>query len=150
MIMARLPAKPVEPSAKPAIQLRVFGNKPFMRWAGKFGASNKSLWGAAQVEPDANLGGGVFKFRLAREGQGSSGGARLIVAMKQAERIVMMFAFEKKDLSNINVKELKGFRKLAKIYLERTEAEMNKLVKDGELIEIKAPPAEEPAKQGRA
>jgi hypothetical protein len=121
-----------------------------MRWAGKFGASDKALWRAALKEPDANLGGGVFKFRLAREGEGSSGGSRLIVAMKQDERIVMMFAFEKKDLSNINVKELKGFRKLARIYLERTEAEMNKLVKDGELIEIKAPPAEEPAKQGGA
>ena len=150
MIMARLQSKPVEPSAKPAIQLRVFGNKPFMRWAGKFGASDKALWEAAEKEPDANLGGGVFKFRLAREGEGSSGGSQLIVAMKQDERIVMMFAFEKKDLSNINVKELKGFRKLARIYLERTEAEMNKLVKDGELIEIKAPPAEEPAKQGGA
>ena len=61
-----------------------------------------------------------------------------------------MFAFEKKDMPNINAKELKAFKKLAKIYLKRPEAEMDKLVKDGELIEIKAPRAKEPAKQGRA
>lgn len=80
----------------------------------------------------------MFKFRLAREGQGSSGGARLIVAMKKGERIVMMFGFEKKDMANIDTKELKGFKKLAKIYLELSDQQMGSLVKKGELTEIKS------------
>jgi hypothetical protein len=120
--------------------LRVFGNKPFMRFARKFGVSDQDLWDAAQGEPDADLGGGVFKFRMAREGEGSSGGARSIVAMKKGQRIVMMFGFEKKDLSNIDARELKGFRKLAKVYLEASEQEMDSLVKGGGLAEIKPPP----------
>lgn len=119
-------------------RLRVFGNKPFMRFARKFGISGQELWSASRGGPDADLGGGVFKFRLAREGQGSSGGARLIVAMKKGERIVMMFGFEKKDMANIDTKELKGFKKLAKIYLELSDQQMGSLVKKGELTEIKS------------
>lgn len=122
-------------------KLRVFGNKAFMRFARRFGASD--LWDAAKGEPDADLGGGVFKFRLARKGEGSSGGARSIAAVKKGERIVMMFGFEKKDLSNIDDKELKAFRKLAKVYLGLSDEEMGSLVKRGELAEIQAPPAEE-------
>ena len=139
--MARVPA--ANRTRKPSLVktgLRVFGNKPFMRFARKFGVSDQDLWDAAQRDPDVDLGGGVFKFRLAREGEGTSGGARSIVAMNKGQRIVMMFGFEKKNLSNIDAKELKGFKKLAKIYLERSELEMDSLVKSGELTELEAPP----------
>lgn len=149
--MAKSPAKkPAEPPAKPEAGLRVFGNKPFMRFARKFGATDKDLWEVLQEEPDADLGGGVYKFRLARESEGSSGGARSIVAMKRHERIVMMYAFEKKNSPNINSKGLKAFKRLAKIYLERSDEEMEKLVKIGEMLEIKAPPAQEPQRQIRS
>jgi hypothetical protein len=124
---------------KKATGMRMFGSKPFMRFARKFGATDEELWRRALEEPDADLGGGVYKFRLAREGEGSGGGARSIVAMKKGERIVMMFGFEKKDMVNISVQELKSFRKLAKGYLERAEQEMNQLVGQGELIEIYGP-----------
>src|ERR1700719_1260304 len=108
-------------------KVRVFGNKPFMRFARKFGIGDEELWNRSQAKPDVDLGGGVFKFRLAREGEGSSGGARSIVAMKKGERVVMMFAFEKKDQANITTNELKTFKRLAKAYLERTEAQMDAL-----------------------
>jgi hypothetical protein len=124
---------------KQATGMRIFGSKPFMRFARKFGATDKELWRRALEEPDADLGGGVYKFRLAREGEGSSSGARSIVAMKKGERIVMMFGFEKKDMANINAQELKSFRRLAKAYLERSEQEMDELVGQGELIEIHGP-----------
>ena len=137
--MARkAPAIPTRTPSPVKTGLRVFGNKPFMRFAGKFGVSDQDLWDALQEEPDADLGGGVFKFRLAREGEGKSAGARSIVAMKKGQRIVMMFGFEKKNLSNIDDKELKGFKKLAKVYLGGSEQQMDSLVKAGELAEIKA------------
>ena len=109
-----------------------------MRFARKFGASDQDLWDALQENPDADLGGGVFKFRLAREGGGKSAGARSIVAMKKGQRIVMMFGFEKKSFSSIDDKELKAFKKLAKVYLGGSEQQMDALVKAGELTEIKA------------
>jgi hypothetical protein len=115
---------------------RVFCNKPFMRFARKFGASQKELLEMCDSIPDADLGGGVYKFRLARMGEGDSGGARTIVAMKSGERVVMMYGFEKKDQANISLKDLKAFRRLAKAYLERTNEEMEKLIRIGELVEI--------------
>jgi hypothetical protein len=110
-----------------------------MRFARKFGATEKALWEAHHEEPDADLGGGVFKFRLAREGEGERGGARSVVAMKEGERIVMMFGFEKKDQANINAKELKEFKKLAAVYLKLSEEGVSGLLRDGKLTEIKAP-----------
>jgi hypothetical protein len=138
--MAKLPPQrraPAKPQTKTCI--RVFGNKPFMRFARKFGATEKALWEAHHEGPDADLGGGVFKFRLAREGEGERGGARSVVAMKEGERIVMMFGFEKKDQANINAKELKEFKKLAAVYLKLSEEEVSGLLRDGKLTEIKAP-----------
>ena len=75
---------------------RLFASKNFMRFARRFGASEQDLWEVVQELPDADLGGGVFKFRLARKREGTSGGARAIVAMKAGHRIVLMYGFEKK------------------------------------------------------
>jgi hypothetical protein len=107
-----------------------------VRFARKFGASNEDLLEMCGNLPDADLGGGVYKFRLARGGEGDSGGSRTIVAMKRGERVVMMYGFEKKDIANISPKDLKAFKKLAKEYLQRTNEEMEKLVKIEELVEI--------------
>ena len=60
--------------------------------------------------------------------------------MKRGERVVMMYGFEKKDIGNISPKDLKAFKKLAKEYLQRTNEEMEKLVKIEELVEITSRP----------
>jgi hypothetical protein len=95
--------------------------------------------------PTLTLGGGVFKFRLARKGGGTSGGARAIVAMKAGHRIVMMYGFEKKDLANIRPHELKQFRASAKIYLDFSESQMTDLTEKKVLTEIR--PKADRAKQ---
>jgi hypothetical protein len=119
--------------------LRVFGNKPFMRFARKFGASCADLWEMCHRPPEADLGSHVFKFRLAREGEGKSGGARTIVAMKEGDRAVMIFGYEKKDMSNITAKELQVLKKLASHYLGRSTEELNKLVTLKDLEECLPP-----------
>ena len=98
------PQKPADAIPQTKRRLRILASKPFMRFARKFGVSDETLWEAHNREPDADLGGGVYKFRLAREGEGERGGARTIVAKKEGECIVMMFGFEKKDLANIDAK----------------------------------------------
>src|ERR1035441_3940096 len=75
----------------PSNTLRVFASKPFLRFARRFGISDAELWQAVQEDCDADLGGGVFKFRLARLGEGTSGGARANVAMKVGLRVVLMY-----------------------------------------------------------
>ncbi len=120
-------------------KLRAFATKNFMRFARNFGATEQDLWDAIQKTPDADLGGGVFKFRLARKGQGTSGGARAIVAMKSGHRVVFMYGFEKKDLANIRKDELKAFKTSAKIYLGFSDEQMSELTQQG-LIEIVSEP----------
>jgi hypothetical protein len=107
-----------------------------MRFARRFGIGDGDLWNTANGPCDADLGGGVFKYRLAREGEGSSGGARALIALKAGQRAVLMFGFEKKDLANIRLNELKEYRKAARIYLGYTEEEITAIVKQSALFEI--------------
>jgi hypothetical protein len=125
--------------ACPGFTPRVFASKPFMRFARRFGISNAELWQAVTGDYDADLGGGVFKFRLARAGEGTRGGARAIVAMKVGLRVVLMFGFEKKDMANIKADELRIFRKAAHAYFNYSEEEMTAIVRKKSLSEIVEP-----------
>ncbi len=128
---------------------RVFASKPFMRFARRFGITNADLWQVVNGEYDADLGGGVFKFRLARRGEGTSGGARAIVAMKAGWRVVLMFGFEKKDLANIRGDELRAFRKAAHVYFGYSEDEISAIVRENSLLEIVGPSAGKGERHGK-
>jgi hypothetical protein len=119
-----------------------------MRFARHFGIDDEALWETVNGACDADLGGGVFKYRLAREGEGASGGARALVAIKSGQRAVLMFGFEKKDLANIRPDELRAYRKAAKIYLSYSEEEMTSIVKQKAIIEIA--PARKGAEHGKS
>jgi hypothetical protein len=114
----------------------MFASKPFMRFARRFGIGDEDLWRCVSGAFDADLGGGVFKYRLARAGEGTSGGARALIAMKVGQRAIFMFGFEKKDLASIKPDELKQYRKAARIYLGYSEEEMTMIVKEKALLEI--------------
>jgi len=64
---------------------------------------------------DADLGGGVIEQRIARTGEGKSGGFRSMILFRAQKRSVFVHGFAKKDLGNIDAKELKALRKLAKV-----------------------------------
>ena len=130
--------------AGPPSKLRVFASKPFMRFARRFGIGDEALWETINGTFDADLGGGLFKFRLARQGEGTSGGARALIAMRVGQRAVLMFGFEKKDQANIRPDELRAYRKAASIYLGLSDAEIATIVKRKALSEIV------PAKKGPA
>jgi hypothetical protein len=50
----------------------------------------------------ADLGGGLVKQRVARPGQGRSGGFRTIIAYHSGTRAVFLFGFAKNTRSNID------------------------------------------------
>ena len=68
----------------------------------------------AQGLIDAELGGHVVKKRVALSGQGKRGGARTIVATKMSDRCFFLFGFSKNERANIDKKELKIVREVAK------------------------------------
>lgn len=124
-------------------RLAVFKTKPFSRFARKAKLEDGTLWGAAERANsgviDADLGGGVIKLRIARKGEGKSGGSRAIVLFRSQIRAVFVYGFEKKDLDNIKPIELEGFRELANIILGYSNVELDAQVQAGSLIEIKEP-----------
>jgi len=114
--------------------------KPFARFARKAGITESALWRAAcdvaAGKIDADLGSGVVKQRIARPGQGKSGGSRSIVLFRVRGRAVFAYGFEKKGRANIEARELAAFRELADIVLGYSESEIAKRVADGALLEI--------------
>jgi hypothetical protein len=130
--------------------LSVYKTKPFARFAGKARITDADLWTAARLANQgmigADLGGGVIKQRIARAGEGKSGGSRSIILFKKDDRAVYVHGFEKKDISNIGLKDLNAFRKLAKAYLGYTGAELAQRVEDGALLIVQEPEGEDNAK----
>ncbi len=90
--------------------MKVFKTKWFARYARHELIADASLREAiARAERglvDADLGGGLFKQRVARRGQGRSGGFRVIVAYRSKGRAVFLLGFAKAERENISQDEL--------------------------------------------
>lgn len=134
-----VPSATLTVMTKAPAPLRVFALKGFARFARRMHVSDEVLWKTVLSPPDADLGGGLYKFRIARPGEGACGGGRALVALKVGRRAVSMFGWEKKDMENITPRELKVYRLLAKRYLEFTEDEICIAVNDGTLLEFRQP-----------
>jgi hypothetical protein len=93
----------------------------------------------------ADLGGGVIKQRLARAGEGKSGGFRCIILFRFQGRAVFVHGFEKKSVGNIRDDELEAFKELADVVLGYSDTEIAKRVADGALIEVLPPKENEDA-----
>ena len=129
--------------------LSVYKNKFFARFAGKAGIPDADLWKAARLANDgvidADLGGGVIKQRIARTGQGKSGGSRSIILFKKDNRAVFVHGFEKNDKANIGPDELEAFRRYSEIYLGYSKAQIAQRVEDGALLKVEKPKGEDNA-----
>jgi len=120
--------------------VRLFKNTWFTRFANKEGITNAELREAAnQLEAgqaDAELGGNVYKVRIARPGEGKSGGYRVIVFFKSEKRTFFIYGFAKSGMDNINKKQLRNFKLAAKTVFKYTDEEIDERVKNGLFIEI--------------
>jgi hypothetical protein len=122
------------------IGLRIFLNKPFQRFVRKEGIADADLCEAiARADRglvDADLGGGVIKQRLARPGQGRSGGFRSIILYRQGDRSFFVYGYPKNVRDNITDEELKAFRDYATLVLDYTDTELEEAVANEKLREV--------------
>jgi hypothetical protein len=122
--------------------MRAFKLKGFARFCRDESISDSALAKAvARAEAgliDADLGGGVIKQRVARRGQGKSGGFRTIILFRQAERAIFAYGFAKKDRDNIDRVDLVRFRELAKDFLAFGDAEVRAMIEAGNWIEVES------------
>lgn len=120
--------------------MTVFVTKEFARFARRSRLSaDRLLQAATEVMDgryDADLGGGVFKQRVARDGGGKSGGFRTIVVFKAGDHSFFVHGFAKSDKANVSAKELKALRQLANVLLGFSDEELCTAQRAGELVEV--------------
>ena len=85
---------------------------------------------------DADLGGNLYKKRIASGSKGKSSGYRTIIGAVVGNRYFFLYAFAKSDRANINAKEKLALKELAKEFLAFDQRQLSQLVKDGELIKV--------------
>jgi hypothetical protein len=85
---------------------------------------------------DADLSGGVFKQRIAREGGGKSGGFRTIILFKVGGHSFFVHGFAKNAKANVTPKELKALKALANTFLGLDAEALEKASAAGEIAEV--------------
>ncbi|MGA0606611.1 type II toxin-antitoxin system RelE/ParE family toxin [Phenylobacterium sp. VNQ135] len=124
--------------------MSVYATKEFARFARKAGlASPKLVEASADVVAgrfDADLGGGVFKQRVAREGGGKSGGFRTIIVFKVGGHSFFVHGFAKSDKANVSAKELKALKALAGVLTGLSAEGLRTATSAGELVELESEP----------
>lgn len=125
---------------EPTRQIRIFKSRWFEKFARMQRITHATLLDAIGRASagliDADLGGGLIKQRVARAGQGRSGGFRTIVIFREQDRAIFVFGFAKSDRANLTTDELGVFRKAAGVMLGLTQRELDVEVDAGRLMEV--------------
>ncbi len=120
--------------------MRTYKSREFARFARKSDIPDSDLCRAVDEilrgTLDADLGGGVFKQRVRRKGQGKSGSFRTIILLRIHEIAIFVYGFSKSERANISPEELLAYRKIAKGLLPSREAQAD-AVAQGKLIEVR-------------
>ena len=120
--------------------MRIFKSRWFEKFARKQDIADGILQEAVERAErgliDADLGGGVVKQRIAREGEGKSGGFRTVILFRTGKRAIFVFGFAKSDRANLSAGDLQAFRMAAKIVLTLSDAAIETETKAGRLIEV--------------
>lgn len=121
--------------------MRLFKTKWFARYAlrEKIADANlrEAISRAGRGLVDADLGGNVIKQRVARAGQGRSGGYRVLIAVRAAHRAVCLFGFAKNERENIGTHELTTLKEIATAWLKADTATIERAIAEGLLVEVK-------------
>jgi len=122
--------------------LQIFKNAWFNRFARREKIADKTLRDTvSELERggiDADLGGNVVKQRIARSGQGKSSGYRAVLIFKKDGKAFFVYGFPKNEKENISKKELSAFKKMAREMLALSDDQIQKLIKNRGLMEIKS------------
>ena len=120
--------------------MRTFKTKPFARFANREGITDEALRDAVRRarrgQVDADLGGGVVKQRIARQGQGRSGGFRVLVMFRRGDRAFFVHGFAKSDRENLRRKELMALRTLADEMFGLDEPGLEAMLANGTISEV--------------
>lgn len=121
--------------------MRIYKTRLFAKWARKEGLFDGFLSHAIQEMEngliDGDLGSGVYKKRIALPGRGKRGGARTIIAYRTNNVAFFIFGYSKSKKENITAVETIIAKKFAVDTLQKSDFEINNLLKSGRIIEVK-------------
>lgn len=120
--------------------MRIFKTKWLVRYARRERITDRSLSEAikraARGLIDADLGGGIIKQRVARQGQGRSVGYRTLIAYRAGTRAVFLYAFAKNERENIDPDELLTLREIGAGWLAADAQQIARALAEGILQEV--------------
>lgn len=121
--------------------MEILVTKVFDRWCRKETISDEALCKAVdemeQGLVDASLGGNLYKKRIAAPERGKSGSYRTLLAFKSKERACFMYGYPKSARANIDDKEERALKALAKELLGYDAKAIRKAVKANEFREVR-------------
>ncbi len=86
---------------------------------------------------EEGLGGNLYKKRVAAPGKGKSGSYRTLLAFRSKDRVFFIYGFPKSSRDNINDKEERALKALAKELLGYDETAIEKATKAGEIRKVR-------------
>ncbi len=118
----------------------ILKRKDFARWQAGEKLSDAALCKAVQEMEsgliDADLGGFLYKKRVARPGGGKSGGYRTLLSARIGSRYVFLHGLPKSDKANITQDEKKALQFAGKVFLELSTEALAKALQSGVLLEV--------------
>ena len=120
---------------------RIFKRRDFARWQTGERLPDTVLCKAVrEMESglvDADLGGFLYKKRVARPGSGKSGGYRTLLAARIGSRYVFLHGFPKSATANITREEKRALQFAGKVFLELPVGNLSKALQSGVLLEVR-------------
>lgn len=120
---------------------QIFKTRVFSRWAQKHGVNYEILMKAIGEMKngliDADLGGNLYKKRIALPGRGKRGGARTLIATNFNDRWVFLLGFAKNEQDNIPPADLVFWKNITQDLLSITQEKFKDLLEAGKLLEVK-------------
>ena len=122
--------------------MRVFKGKQFSRWAAGEAIGDADLCQAAAEafagQYEADLGGYLFKKRIARRDGGKSGGYRTILGFRKSDsqRIFFLYGFPKNVRANITTKERSALSANATALVDAADRQIEELKAKGTILEL--------------
>ena len=84
----------------------------------------------------ADLGGYLYKKRMAHPDGGKSGDYRMLLLARIGSRYVFLHGFPKSDKANISQDEKKALQFASKVFLELSAEALSKALQSGILVEV--------------
>lgn len=120
--------------------MRIFKHRNFNEWSKSEKITDDILIEAVKEMErglyEANLGSSLYKKRVALPGKGKSGSYRTLIAFKKGTKAFFIYGFAKNVRTNIDDREEKIYRQLAKDFLNMDDATIKNMIVKGKLFEV--------------